>query len=119
MHPEVEGVIRERAREYLAYEAMEKGPYTSVAERGGLTFDDIYFLGIAQAAEQIAIDNLIQTRGLRISVIEHGEQSRLITDRETSKLVAELFNCSPSDAVKRWHDIQRRFSEAVVAGILR
>jgi len=110
MHPEIEGVIRERAREYLAIEVMERGPYTQSAEDGAVNFDDIYFLGVCQVSEDIALDLISQREGIGhpLASMDEELQSRVLA--ESSRLVAELYNSLPEEMTRRWKTIQRKFA---------
>jgi len=110
MHPEVEGVIRACAREYLAVEVMNKGPYTFLTEKRVLSFDDIYFMGIFHEAQKVALDNILQReeRDYPIGFVDEDLQKRAVV--ESSRLAAELYNSNPEEMQKRWHDIHQKFA---------
>jgi hypothetical protein len=110
MHPEIEGIIRESAREYLARELMEKGLYAQAAESDVLSFDDIYFLGVCQASENIALDFICQRDERRCprDLIDDELRERMFL--ESSRLVARLYASTSEQMMKRWKDIQERFA---------
>lgn len=113
MHPEVEGVIRERAREYLAREVIEKGPYTQSAEAGVVSFNDIYFLGVCQASENVALDFILERDETMypMGLMNEELQARILL--ESSKLMAELYDSNSDAMIIRWHNIQRKFASWV------
>lgn len=127
LHPEVESEIREQARQYLStsmtFEMNGKiDPYVSAAERGVISFDDIYFLGIHNAAGSISLENIIETgQATMIEVsTEHGEFTvpaeddpafrRLVDDRG-NYLVGLIYNITPEQAKDRFYDINRKVTQ--------
>ena len=76
MHPEVEDKIREHARGYLSTAASIENPYFAAAERGYITFDDLYFLGAVEGSGSVALTDLVETGNVPIA--EHPENGEFV-----------------------------------------
>lgn len=50
MHPEIEDQVRIEARQYVTGVMSERNDYAMAAEEGRITFDDLYFIGLVNAA---------------------------------------------------------------------
>ena len=101
MHPEIEGSVREYAREFMLGEIGERGKYCKAAEAGIISFDDIYFLGIIEGSERVSLD----------AVEEHDKFNKSLIkkiNRRTLDFVAELYNCSLESLDERRRAIHKK-----------
>lgn len=129
LHPEVEQEIRSNARKYLAAQ-LEKGDeiwgdrYVSAAEAGVISFDDIYFLGINVAAENVSLENFVDVgeapiregiiMGQKYSGIDEDNPKfqKKITER-ARYLTGLLYGITVAQVLERFHNIQNKSGEFI------
>lgn len=125
IHSEVENELRKLARKDLASALKDNDIYVQAAEKGIVSFDDLYFLYLIGNAHNIGADNLEQTDRLPNPVIKESEESltvniqQLFTNadnirRERYDLVARMTNCSPQAARERYETIQKTVVNSLI-----
>lgn len=123
LHPEVEKEIRFKAREFVvACMQSDKDIYAKSAERGAISFDDIYFVGITNAAGSVALENLVETKQVPMvecetvdgvfSTADEGDPAfrDLLNERE-NYLTSLLYGISSQEAGRRYSEIHIKITQ--------
>jgi|TARA_B100001971_G_scaffold201707_1_gene214749 hypothetical protein len=115
MHPEIKSKLNELGRKWLANALERKDHHLQAAEARYISFDDIYFLGVFNGAETIALQNLVDTDQAPIAeanesvpfptVIQDDMDFKTRESQLAHKLTSELYHCSPEDTEERWEGI--------------
>ncbi|MAG02928.1 hypothetical protein CMI42_06325 [Candidatus Pacearchaeota archaeon] len=116
MHPEIESTIREGARNFLSNICLENGGiYSTTAEAGYISFDDIYFLGIHNAAGTFALETIVESGKAPIvganesvpfpTVEQDNPDFKRMEDELTYKLISEILGIDGDEAQERFYEI--------------
>ena len=91
LHPEIADALREGARKYLSCHLEMRTPYCCAAEAGKISFDDIYRLGLFNAAGSQALIEKVDTGTLDQREMEKDPE----VDKRGYALLADLLGSTP------------------------